>query len=191
MSFPTIQAYIRAFFPTLPVSHWIGIGVLALALTVFLSLRRKYPLYGALALGLTILLGLFLLDGLVLIRRGGSLPGEGIDLAAEYRRLVSGNEEITFLILFNIAVFVPFGFTLAEFLASAEHITGWRCLKYATLTALGLSLGIECLQLILRAGMFELTDLVLNSAGAALGAALPSYLNRTFRKGSRRSRTSV
>ena len=184
MSFPTIQAYIRAFFPEIPAPHWIGMGVLALVLTVFLSLRRKYPLYGAVAFGLTVLLGLFLLDGLVLIRRGGSLSGEGrgIDLAAEYRRLVSGNEEILFLILFNIAVFVPFGFTLAEFLSSAKRLAGWRCLKYTALTALGLSLCIECLQLLLRAGMFELTDLVLNTAGAALGAALPLACRALFRR---------
>ena len=184
MSFPTIQAYVRAFFPEIPAPHWIGMGVLALVLTVFLSLRRKYPLYGAVALGLTVLLGLFLLDGLVLIRRGGSLSGEGrgIDLAAEYRRLVSGNEEILFLILFNIAVFVPFGFTLAEFLSSAKRLAGWRCLKYTALTALGLSLCIEGLQLLLRAGMFELTDLVLNTAGAALGAALPLACRALFRR---------
>lgn len=182
MSFPTIQAYVRAFFPEIPAPHWIGMGVLALVLTVFLSLRRKYPLYGAVALGLTVLLGLFLLDGLVLIRRGGSGEGRGIDLAAEYRRLVSGNEEILFLILFNIAVFVPFGFTLAEFLSSAKRLAGWRCLKYTALTALGLSLCIECLQLLLRAGMFELTDLVLNTAGAALGAALPLACRALFRR---------
>ena len=184
MSFPTIQAYVRAFFPEIPAPHWIGMGVLALVLTVFLSLRRKYPLYGAVALGFTVLLGLFLLDGLVLIRRGGSLSGEGrgIDLAAEYRRLVSGNEEILFLILFNIAVFVPFGFTLAEFLSSAKRLAGWRCLKYTALTALGLSLCIECLQLILRAGMFELTDLALNTAGAALGAAIPLACRALFRR---------
>ena len=182
MSFATLQAYVRAFFPELPAPHWIGMGVLALVLTVFLSLRRKYPLYGAVALGLTVLLGLFLLDGLVLIRRGGSLSGEGrgIDLAAEYRRLVSGNEEILFLILFNIAVFVPFGFTLAEFLASAKRLTGWRCLKYVVLTALGLSLCLGGLQLILRAVIFELTDLVLNAAGAALGAALPLACRALF-----------
>lgn len=184
MSFATLQAYVRAFFPELPAAHWIGICVLALALTVFLALRRKYPFFGAAALGFTVLLGLFLLDGLVLIRRGGSLSGEGrgIDLAAEYRRLVSGNEEILFLILFNIAVFVPFGFTLAEFLSSAKRLTGWQGLKYTALTALGLSLCIECLQLILRAGMFELTDLVLNTAGAALGAALPLACRALFRR---------
>ena len=177
MSFPTIQAYVRAFFPEIPAAHWIGMGVLALVLTVFLALRRKYPLYGAVALGLTVLL-----DGLVLVRRGGSQPlaHPGIDLAAEYRRLVSGNEEILFLILFNIAVFVPFGFTLAEFLSSAKRLAGWRCLKYVVLTALGLSLCIEGLQLILRAGIFELTDLVLNTAGAALGAALPLACRALF-----------
>ena len=40
MSFATLLAYVRAFFPELPAPHWIGMGVLALVLTVFLSLRR-------------------------------------------------------------------------------------------------------------------------------------------------------
>lgn len=175
MFLPHFQAYLRTFFPQLPVAHWIGIGALSVAVAVFLARRRKYPVYSALALGLTLLLGLFLLDALVLIRCGNSpqVAHAGLNLSAEYRRLVAWEEDTLYLVLFNAAVFAPFGFTLAEFLASAKRLTGWRCLKYVVLIALGLSLCIECFQLVLRAGIFELTDLVLNTAGAALGAALP------------------
>ena len=70
----------------------------------------------------------------------------------------------------NIAAFVPFGFFLAEFLASLNRTgtgTG-SCLQvgWALLAAFGLSLCIECLQLVLKVGFFEVTDLVGNGVGA-------------------------
>ena len=182
MFLPHFQAYLRTFFPQLPVAHWIVMGVLSIAITVFLAKRRKYSALGAIALGLTLLLGLFLLDALALIRCGNTAVAHpGLNLSAEYQRLVSWEEDTFYLFLFNAAVFVPFGFALSIFLASAKHFAGWRCMKYVVLTALGLSLCIECLQLILRAGIFELTDLVLNTAGAALGAAIPCVC-QAFRK---------
>ena len=39
-----------------------------------------------------------------------------------------------------------------------------------TLAGFGLSLTIECLQLLLHVGFFELTDLVMNTVGAFVGA---------------------
>ena len=182
MFLPHFQAYLHTFFPQLPVAHWIVIGVLSVAVTVFLASRRKYSALGAVALGLTLLLGLFLLDALALIRCGNTVVDHpGLNLSAEFRRLLSWEEDTIYLFLFNAAVFAPFGFTLAVFLASAKRLAGWRCMKYVVLTALGLSLFIEFLQLILRTGIFELTDLVLNTAGAALGAAIPCAC-QAFRK---------
>lgn len=188
MLLPHFQAYLRTFFPQLPAIHWMGIIVVSLALAAFLSIRRKYPVYGAVALGLSLLLGLFLLDALALVRCGDSplIAHPELNLTAEYQRLVAWEEDTLYLVLFNAAVFAPFGFTLAEFLASARRLTGWRCLKYVALTAFGLSLCIEMLQLLFRVGIFELTDLVLNTAGAILGAALPVLIGfPAARRGSR------
>ena len=185
---PHFQAYLRTFFPQLPVAHWIGICVLSVAIAAFLARRRRYPVYGAVALGLTLLLGLFLLDALALVRCVDAplVDRSGLDLSAEYRRLVSWEEDTRYLVLFNVAVFAPFGFVLAEFLASAKRLKGWRCLAYVALTAFGLSLCIEILQLLFRVGIFELTDLVLNTAGATLGAALPVLIGfPAARRGSR------
>ena len=41
-----------------------------------------------------------------------------------------------------------------------------------TLVAFGLSLCIECLQLVLKVGFFEVTDLVMNTLGGFVGALI-------------------
>ena len=128
---------------------------------------------GTVMFGLAVLMGLFLLDALALIRMGSRWVGDsGLDLGAELRRMMSGNEEILFLMLFNAGVFVPFGLFLSGFFL----LTGkgrWRSLWMATLAGLGLSLLIESLQLVFHIGIFELTDLLLNTFGTFVGAALP------------------
>lgn len=73
--------------------------------------------------------------------------------------------------LSNIAVFVPFGSFLSEFLASAKRLRPGRRFWLATLAGFGLSLCIESLQLLLHVGFFELTDLVMNTVGAGMGVA--------------------
>ena len=45
-----------------------------------------------------------------------------------------------------------------------------------TLAAFGLSLCMECLQLVLRVGFFELTDLALNTVGGGVGALFSAGL---------------
>ena len=42
----------------------------------------------------------------------------------------------------------------------------------------GLSLCIECLQLLLRVGIFELTDLVMNTLGEFIGALISAGLRK-------------
>lgn len=121
-----------------------------------------------------------------------------IDLAAEWQRLITGGEEVHILMLFNAMVFVPFGMALAESFAaasSAKHqrsiahnptdsgrpakptrTVRWQHIGYIAIIALLLSLTIETLQLKLHVGMFEVTDLVLNTAGAVLGGAIVMLL---------------
>ena len=41
-----------------------------------------------------------------------------------------------------------------------------------TLAAFGLSLCIECLQLVLHVGFFEVTDLVMNTVGGGVGGVV-------------------
>ena len=173
MPFSTFQIYLRAFFPRITDWQWIVIGVASLALAIYTLSQKKCPAYGAVALGLAVFIGLYLLDALALNRIG--LEGArktGINLEMEWHRLLHGGEENRMLMLFNVAAFVPFGFFLAEFLASTKRFRAQRRIGLVALVGFALSLCIECIQLVFSVGIFELTDLVLNTAGAVIGVGL-------------------
>lgn len=168
MPFSTFQIYLRALFPRVPLWHWVVMGVVAL--TVCLIGRKRFTVLGSIALGTAVFMGLYLLDALALVRIGGRwVEHPGIDLGAELQRITSGNEENLVLMLFNTAVFVPFGLALGAFLRSTG-MGSWRCLGRVILVAFGLSLCIECIQWALHVGIFEVTDLVLNGVGGIVGA---------------------
>ena len=178
MLFSALQAYRRAILSHIPCWHWGVIGGLAIALTVFLLLRKRVSIYGAVCLGITVLVGLILLDAAVVARALRVFPHEfvGIDLGAEGHRLIHGGQARRVEMLSNLAVFIPFGFFLSEFLASTKRFGAWRRILLSTLAALGLSLCIEVLQLVLKVGYFEVTDLVMNTMGGFLGAGASALL---------------
>ena len=105
----------------------------------------------------------------------------GYDLGFDFSRLFCkiglGPAEM----ISNIAAFIPFGLFLSEFLASAKRFSAGRRLGLATLAGFGLSLCIECLQLLLRVGFFELTDLVMNTLGALVGGCLALAVRKVMR----------
>ena len=84
-----------------------------------------------------------------------------------------------FIYLFggNIIWFVPFGIYLTFFKRMPIGMT----VLYGFL----LSLFIEVMQFVLGAGISEINDLILNTAGAATGALIgPALRSRVFEKGS-------
>ena len=88
-------------------------GILALASTVILLIRKKCSVYGAMALGLTVFMGLFLLDTAVGIRYWGIMKhAAGHDLTLDFSRMFQKSGQGPVETLSNIAVFVPFGFFL-------------------------------------------------------------------------------
>lgn len=177
MSPLAVLSYARGILSQIPWMHWAVMGVVSLALTVILLIRKKCSVYGAIALGLTVFMGLFLLDAAVGIRYWGIMKhAAGHDLTLDFSRMFRKSGQGPVETLSNIAVFVPFGFFLGEWLASSNRTGSWRRVGLVTLAAFGLSLCIECLQLVLRVGFFELTDLLMNTLGAALGAALGAGL---------------
>lgn len=89
----------------------------------------------------------------------------------EIRRFWVYRKQLGFLAVFtnlfgNVAGFLPFGFMLPV-------ITGKiRSGLLITLAGFGLSLTVEVIQLITKVGCFDVDDLILNTAGAALGYLL-------------------
>ena len=156
--------------PHLPWVYWVVMAVVSFAVVLWAVRRKKYPVYGGVAMGLTVFYGLFLMSVLVAMRIGKPHTyNSGLDLAAEYHRLTNGNQQFWVYLVFNIAAFVPFGFFTSEAFSARGKCRNWGA---AVLIAFGLSLVAESLQWILRVGFFEVTDMVLNAFGAALGAAV-------------------
>lgn len=94
------------------------------------------------------------------------------DLVATYHE--NGIWMVLYLVVGNIVWFVPFGFLVPVI---------WQKLKSYFTIPLGflLSLVIETGQLVLKKGMFEIDDLVLNTLGTAIGCLIYK-IYRDFRK---------
>ena len=134
---------------------------------------KRYPVNASIALGFTVFFGLYMLGAMVLKRIGVQIEQHPEpNLVAEYHRLFHGDPEHWAFMFFNVLVFIPIGFALSVFLSGAKRIGAKQNLGCVALTAFLLSLSIESLQWILRVGLFELTDMLLNTLGAFLGAVL-------------------
>lgn len=219
MTLESILRSIREILAYIPWPHWVGIGVLTLAVVLF-ALRRgaarrssgprrtsgptswprsnstslsresqaassRTSLYGAVALAIAVFAGLLFIETTVVIRWCGIVTnGWGVHLNLDFKRILFLHSQ-GYESLFNIVAFVPFGFFLAEYLSAkrrdgTHQAVGWRSFAIATLTTLALSLIIECLQLALHVGFFELTDLMMNTLGGLLGASLSLLLRAVF-----------
>lgn len=173
MDIASFRIYLRHAFRHLPWEFWLVIAVVATAIALVLRKLKGYSAYASIALGLTVFFGIYMLGAMVLKRIGVQIEQHpGPNLIAEYNRLFHGSAEHRAFMLFNVLVFMPFGFTLSEFLSVAKHLSPKRSLGFVALTAFVLSLCIESLQWILRVGLFEITDMVLNTLGAIAGSAL-------------------
>ena len=174
----TLEEYIRTSLASVPSTHWLVMGLLPVLLMAFLLARKRTSVYGAIALGIAFYIVLFLLETALVIRCCDLVAyTSGFDFDAEYNRFFRGTIYDRRQIFFNIAVFIPFGFFLSEFLSVIKMLGSWRQIGIVTLSGLALSLFIESLQLILHVGVFEVTDLVMNTVGAFVGAGL-SVLKR-------------
>ena len=76
----------------------------------------------------------------------------------------------------NVAGFLPFGFFLP---VVSERLTGFFSV---TIQGALFSLLIESVQLVTRSGVFDVDDLVLNTAGAAFGWLLFFAADRIRRR---------
>ena len=81
-----------------------------------------------------------------------------------------------YLILGNIALFMPFGFFRPIL---RLRLRKWYCMLGMTFL---LSLMIEITQLLTRVGSFDVDDLILNTSGGILGYLLFYIINKVRRK---------
>ena len=153
MSPLAVLSYALDILSQVPWVHWAVMGVVSLALTIILLIRKKSSVYGAMAWGLTVFMGLFLLDTAVGIRYLGLLKhSTGHNLTLDFSRMFRNSGQGPVESISNIAAFVPFGFFLGEWLASTKRLDSWRRIGWVVLAAFCLSLSIEFLQLVLKAG---------------------------------------
>ena len=180
MSFSALHRYAHTIFAQVPWPHWVVMGMLSLALIVIPLFRKRHSVYGTFCLGLAVFIGLFLLDATVLSRLSDTAHHENrFSLAAEYHRLIHSDAVRWTEMLANVVAFVPLGLCLSEFMASTKRFSTGRRLWLSTLGGFSLSLCIECLQLLLQVGYFELTDLVMNTIGAFFGAGAALLIRGT------------
>lgn len=118
--------------------------------------------------------------GMTLLRVGGNEEQEAINLSLNFGSIlfwVKGGRRQMVYSLLNVLLFVPFGYLLRRMLHSGK--------KVLLIGGCGLlcSAVIEVLQLIFGLGVFELMDLIANSAGALLGAIVfDCFWSRKIRK---------
>lgn len=99
----------------------------------------------------------------------------------EIRRFWVYREQLGFWAVFtnlfgNVAGFLPFGFMLP--VISGKMRSGWMIV----LSGFGLSVAVEVIQLITKVGCFDVDDMILNTAGAAIGYLFFFICNHLRRK---------
>ena len=80
----------------------------------------------------------------------------------------------------NILLFIPWGMIIYPLIQKKRRLVG---VVLSTLIGTLTSVCIECLQLITGTGMFEVTDMVTNTAGTFIGAVFISILLKNNRVG--------
>lgn len=148
-------------------------AIVAMGIALILKKIKRLSTFDCVIFGLTVFCGLFLLEALVIKRIGVQIEQHpGFDILAEYNRLVHGNDQHRFMFLINVLAFVPIGFLMTGCLFAEKRMNFRRIIGIVSLIVFLLSLSIESLQWILRVGLFELTDIVLNTLGAIVGSAI-------------------
>ena len=154
----------------LPVG--IAIGLLLAVVLHMVNRRRvkrcKEP-FLVMAVTSFIVYAVIMLSITFLSRESGTVNGIDMQLFSTWKI----NDRNKALLIENILLFIPYGFTSAWAMKRA------RRLLPCTLLGAASSLGIECLQLITQRGYFQLDDILTNTLGAFLGCILFRIFRRS------------
>jgi len=178
MTISSIYHFAVETLALVPRTHWLVMGILSLAVAALSLIKKKTSVYGAIALGITAFISLLFLEMAVVVRYCGLvIYNLGVDFKLDLLRVLRC-DKLGYETLYNIFLFVPYGFFFSEYLTETGQLGAWRKVGYATLAALALSMFIECLQLVFRVGLFEMTDLVMNVLGGFAGAMLAFLMRK-------------
>ena len=113
---------------------------------------------------MTLIFYIFVVLSITLIRRSGFWNGQIISFFYSYKEAwISASETAWRNIILNILMFAPLGFWLPV------GKKGFRTFWKPCLLGLGLTVVIECLQLFLSLGLFEVADIFNITLGTMIG----------------------
>lgn len=163
-------------FPTLVVG-FVGLGLLV-AVTVRPTPRRRQIATALLALTALSIIALTLAGGDISVGRSVNLePGAGIRAELDNVNQALGLVNI----LGNVAMFIPLGWLSVAVVLYTPTTTTWRGLGLGVLAGFGLTIAIETLQYILGRSA-DIDDILLNTTGATIGAAVAAVLSPRRRR---------
>ena len=104
-----------------------------------------------------------------------------LEFLKEIKRFITNRKQIGFEgfvvnILGNVLAFAPFGFLLP--LLDKKY----RGFFHTTLLSLFFSLSVEIIQMLLKVGIFDVDDLLLNTLGGILGYLIFVVVNLVYRR---------
>ena len=109
---------------------------------------------------------------ITLLGRGSNVINTYKTIFSSITEFINGNYNIIYDMIFNVLLFVPFGFFVSLEVS----------VKYSIILNLITSLSIEIMQFITCRGLFEISDLILNFFGGSLGIIFLKILKKISKK---------
>ena len=167
----SLTHFVIRYLNRVPWYFWVGIVLAFLGTVVYNIYQTKAAgMPGKVACIHSVFVAYFL--ALVLITFGTRLPDpraevELVPFRSYFSAFGLGNRTEFYMILCNVVLFLPFGILLPLWF----QVEKARVCKFKRLIlhAVGLSFGIELIQLITYYGCFELDDMINNVTGAMIG----------------------
>lgn len=165
-----VKLIIISEFETIPRMFYVGqLLLLCIGSIAFIIVNRGRAVRNTIRL-LLFEYVLFIYGVTVFFRKGGSTESYMLTPFGSYVKMFQGKaSDMLFDILVNVALFMPVGFLWG---AQSSLNPSKRQWFIVLLLGIGLSTGIELLQLFLNKGCAELDDIIHNTLGCILGFAL-------------------
>ena len=174
ISLESLLHFVLRYLNRIPGYFWVGMALAFLGTVVYHGYRIKKGEEPVKVGCVDCLFSAYFLM-LVLITFGTRLPDpkaevELVPFHSYFSAFKMGDRTEFYMILCNVVLFLPFGILLPLWFQTKKA----KVCKFGglILQALGLSFGIELIQLITHYGCFELDDMINNVTGAVIGYSI-------------------